>query len=234
MSSIGHVIGYSSGAIDLVGLLGTTLGNTQFKQLTVIAALTILTTSSITCWSVTERILVSSSSSSASAGATTRRGGLFKVFRRIWSTVLNLPPRVSAICQTQFWSWIGWFPFMFYNTTWVGETYFRYDATPEARASKDILGKMGRIGSTSLVIYSSITFTSAFLLPLIVKSPADDTFTARPLPVVAKTLRSLSKFKPDLLSTWIAGQVGFSIAMSMAPFATSYRFATTLVCLCGL
>lgn len=228
MSSVGQVIGYASGAIDLIKIFGTTLGNTQFQQLTVIAALAMTSTNLMTCWAVTERILVSSPTSSSSEGR------FFGVFRRIWSTVLNLPPRVSAICWIQFWSWIGWFPFMFYSTTWVGETYFRYDATPEDRASDDILGKVGRIGSTSLVIYSTITFSSAFLLPLFVKSPEEKSFTPRPLPAVADSLKNLGKFKPDLLTTWMAGQLGFSFAMSMAPIATSYRFATVLVCLCGM
>jgi solute carrier family 45, member 1/2/4 len=232
MSSVGQVIGYASGATDLLQIFGTTLGATQFQQLTVIAALAMTTTNLLTCWAVTERVLVSSSTTSSSELARGRR--FLGVFRQIWSTVLNLPPRVSAICWVQFWSWIGWFPFMFYSTTWVGETYFRYDATPEDRASDDILGTVGRIGSTSLVIYSTITFSSAFLLPLFVKSPADKDAVTRPLAAVAGRLRSLGGFKPDLLTTWIAGQLGFSIAMSMAPFATSYRFATVLVCLCGM
>jgi solute carrier family 45, member 1/2/4 len=223
MSSVGQVIGYAAGALDLVSIFGSSLGDSQFKQLTVIAALAMIITNLVTCWAVTERILVSSSSSSPGV----RRHRHFKVFRRIWSTVLNLPPRISAICWAQFWSWIGWFPFLFYNTTWIGETYFRYDATPEERASDDdVLGKMGRIGSTSLVMYSSITFSSAFLLPLIIRSPADKK------PAVAGGLGGWRR--PDLLTAWMAGQLGFSVAMCMAPFAASYRFATVLVCLCGV
>ena len=58
MGSLGHIIGYGMGAIDLLGLFGTSLGDTQFKQLTVIAALGMLVISSVTCWAVTERVLV--------------------------------------------------------------------------------------------------------------------------------------------------------------------------------
>lgn len=226
MGSVGQVIGYAAGALDLVGIFGTSMGNTQFKQLTIIAAVVMTIVNAITCWAVTERILVTPPPSA---------GGRFKVFRRIWSTVLSLPPRIAAICWAQFWSWIGWFPFMFYNTTWIGETYFRYDATPEDLASGDILGKMGRIGSTSLVIYSSITFTSAFLLPLLVKSPADNAAPPVPLPAVAtRALKAFREYRPDLLTTWMGGQLGFSVAMFMAPFARSYWFATLLICICGL
>ena len=39
----------------------------------------------------------------------------------IWKSILNLSPDVQAICQVQFCSWFGWYSFMFYATTYVGE-----------------------------------------------------------------------------------------------------------------
>lgn len=226
MSSIGHMIGYAAGALDLVQIFGTTLGDTQFKQLTIIASLAIIGSTALTCWAVTERVLVSSKP--------TRHQGRFKVFRQIYSTLLHLPPRIQAICWAQFWAWIGWFPFLFYSTTWVGETYFRYDVPAGAAQSDDVLGDIGRIGSTSLVIYSSVTFAGAFILPLLVQSPEDGGFTQRPPRAIARFVGRFSKLKPDLLTVWICGHLMFAASMSLAPFATSFRFATFLMCLCGL
>lgn len=60
MIAVGHLIGYAAGTIDLVKLFGTTLGGSQFKQLTVIAATFLILSVSITSYAVTERILVSS------------------------------------------------------------------------------------------------------------------------------------------------------------------------------
>jgi solute carrier family 45 protein 1/2/4 len=130
--------------------------------------------------------------------------------------------------------WLGWFPFLFYNTTWVGETYFRYDVPQSARDSKDVLGEIGRIGSTALVIYSTVTFILAFILPMVVKSPEDEGYTPRPPRSLAPVLNRFQKVKPDLLSTWVYGHLVFAAAMSLAPFAKSFRFATTLVAICGL
>jgi solute carrier family 45 protein 1/2/4 len=156
------------------------------------------------------------------------------MFRQIWRTLLHLPPRVQAICWAQFWSWIGWFPFLFYSTTWVGETYFRYDVPPDAEKSKDVLGDIGRIGSTALTLYSIVTFCTAFALPLLVKSPDDDSYRQQSPQAVAGFLQRFAAYKPDLLSTWVFGQLMFAAAMAFAPFAASFRFATLLVCLCGL
>jgi solute carrier family 45 protein 1/2/4 len=230
MSACGHMIGYAAGAIDLVGIFGTALGDTQFKQLTIVASTAILATTALTCWAVTERVLVSSAPVPAH-----QQGRRFKVIRQIWFTLLHLPPRIQAICWAQFWSWIGWFPFLFYSTTWVGETYFRYDVPADAKASDDALGDIGRIGSTSLFIYSIITFLGAFILPLLIQSPEDSKTMSPQAPHFITTfVARFTKSKPDLLTAWIAGHLLFSGAMAMAPFATSYRFATLLVCLCGL
>ena len=58
MGALGHVIGYAMGAVDLVSILGTTFGDTQFKVLTAIAAIGMLGTSAVTCWAVTELSLI--------------------------------------------------------------------------------------------------------------------------------------------------------------------------------
>ena len=115
MSTIGHGIAYATGAIDLPSLLGTYFGDTQFKQLTIAAAVGIIATCTITCWAVTERVLVDTRHDP-------KEGGRFKVIGQIWYTILHLPPRIRAICMAQFWSWIGWFPFLFYSTTWVSRS----------------------------------------------------------------------------------------------------------------
>ncbi|KAJ9161954.1 Sucrose transporter [Coniochaeta hoffmannii] len=228
MSSVGHITGYGMGAIDLVSLLGPTLGDTQFKQLTVIAALGMLASSSITCWAVSERILISVKPDSR------RSHGRFKVFSQIWSTLLTLPPRIQAICWAVFWSWIGWFPFLIYSSTWVGETYFRYDVPEDAKNSSDALGDMGRIGSMALTVYSLVTFLSAWILPLFIKAPDDESFTHRPPASIAPWIEKLNKIKPDLLTAWFCSHLVYSAAMSLAPFAASFRFATVLVAICGL
>lgn len=136
--------------------------------------------------------------------------------------------------MAQFWSWIGWFPFLFYSTTWIGETYFRYDVPRDAKDSGDALGEIGRIGSEAFIIYSVITFVGAWVLPFIVKSPDDESFTHRPPPSIKNAVEKFNKYKPDLLTAWMCGHATFAAAMLFAPFATSFRFATALVCICGL
>lgn len=228
MSAIGHGIAYATGAIDLPALLGDSLGNTQFQQLTVIAAFGLVFTCGVTCWAVTERILLATRHDSR------KQGGGFKLVGQIWFTIVNLPPRIRAICMAQFWAWIGWFPFLFYSTTWIGETYFRYDAPHSAKDSGDALGEIGRVGSEAFIIYSIITFFGSWILPMIIKSPDDESYTQRPPASLKPIVEGLNKYKPDLLTAWVCAHATFAAAMLFAPFATSFRFATILVCICGL
>lgn len=175
---------------------------------------------------------------------------------KILKTTMHLPDRIQAICWVQFWAWIGnnvppfprtvqltragWFPFLFYSTTWVGEVYFRYHPETNASASKDALGDVGRVGSLSLVVFSIITFIASILLPFVVQSP--DTarsrpFTPRPpafLGPFAPLVTALNKYKPDLLTAWQFSHIIFAGAMCMAPFVRSLQMATIIVSICGI
>lgn len=59
MIAIGHLLGYAAGTIDLLKIFGTTLGDSQFKQLTVIAAMALIISVCVTSYAVKERILIS-------------------------------------------------------------------------------------------------------------------------------------------------------------------------------
>lgn len=59
MVAVGHLVGYGIGAMDLSLIFGKIIGDTQFKQLTVIAAFALMLAVGVTSWAVTERVLIS-------------------------------------------------------------------------------------------------------------------------------------------------------------------------------
>lgn len=59
MGAVGHLVGYAIGTLDLPKLLGTGFGETQFKQLILIAAFALLFAVGITSYAVKERVLIS-------------------------------------------------------------------------------------------------------------------------------------------------------------------------------
>jgi hypothetical protein len=130
----------------------------------------------------------------------------------------------------------GWFPFLFYSTTWVGEVYLRYDAPASAKNSNDMTGQVGRVGSLALIGFSIITFIMSVLLPFIVKSPEGEepAFTARPPVKLATFVQKAGQFKPSLLTAWMVSHVVFACAMCLAPFVESLRGATLIIGICGM
>jgi solute carrier family 45, member 1/2/4 len=101
MVAVGHLVGYGAGAIDLANIFGPMLGDTQFKQLTAVAALALCLTVGITSWAVNERVLVSSGKEEQ------EELGAIQVLQTIFKTATNLPRGIAAICFVQFWAWIG-------------------------------------------------------------------------------------------------------------------------------
>lgn len=230
---IGHLLVYAIGALDLNAWMGGFLGDTQFKKVCLIAALGMAVPQCISCWAVEERVLVKNNAKGEKDGG--GREGIVDVLRHIYHTFRHVPDRIQAICMVQFWSWIGWFPFLFYGSTWVGEIYLRHEAP--ASNDSNALNDVGRHGSMSMIVWSIISFAASIVLPWIVQSPDDDEkpgYTARPPQSLQGVLKDVKSVKPTLLMAWAAGNVLFAAAMFFAPMVQSVTFATVLVALCGI
>lgn len=160
---------------------------------------------------------------------------LASIIYQIYERTVNVPKRIQAICWIQFWSWIGWFPLLFYGSVWVGEIYLRHHAPNE---SGDALSKVGMVGSAALIVHSVTTFITAIVLPWLVTSPGDaekPAFTPRPPESLRGIMQMLTTFsKPSLLNTWTFGTLVFSISMIFAPAVKSVGFATMLMAITGV
>ena len=88
---------YAVGALDLNAILGNYLGDSQFKKVCVVAALAMATAQGLSVWAVQERVLVTDGKE------TEPSPGILSVLSQIYSTVLNVPERIQAICWVQFW-----------------------------------------------------------------------------------------------------------------------------------
>lgn len=101
MVAVGSLLGYGAGAIDLGKVFGSLLGDSQFKQLTVVAALSLCLTVGITSWAVTERVLITDGLEGQD------HLGPLDVLKTIHKSAMHLPAGIRAICHVQFWAWIG-------------------------------------------------------------------------------------------------------------------------------
>lgn len=113
ITGIGSIFGYSSGFIPLPQVLPW-FGNTQFKGLCVIASVALGSCVAITCSIVQERKVV------WQAHELREEHGI-AVFRQIFKRLKRIPRAIRRVCMVQFFAWMGWFPFLFYITTYIGD-----------------------------------------------------------------------------------------------------------------
>ncbi|OMP89210.1 General alpha-glucoside permease [Diplodia seriata] len=163
-SGIGNILGYLSGYVDLPTLFPF-FGNTQMKVLCAIACIALAATVTTTCATISER-------DPRSEGPPAASGGLVGFFKNLFWSVRRLPPQVSRVCQVQLAAWIGWFPFLFYTTTYVGEIYADSYFRENPHMSEDEINKVWdrgtRMGTLALLIFAITTFIASVFLPLIV------------------------------------------------------------------
>jgi solute carrier family 45 protein 1/2/4 len=164
MTGVGNILGYIFGYMDLPKFVPM-LGNTQFKVLCVIASISLSTTVGISCAYIKER-------DPRLDPPASDKLGVVAFFRQVIRSIQTLPTQISRVCQVQVAAWVGWFPFLFYSTTYIGQLYVNPIFASNPNLSKDEVDNAWedatRVGTLALLIYAIISFLANTLLPLFV------------------------------------------------------------------
>ncbi|KAK7531431.1 uncharacterized protein J3D65DRAFT_653411 [Phyllosticta citribraziliensis] len=190
-SGTGNILGYLSGFVNLPRYFPF-LGDSQMKVLCAIACLVLAITVTISCSTISER-------DPRSEGIPDSHGGLLGFFKNLFRSIKRLPPQISKVCQVQLAAWIGWFPFLFYATTYIGEIYTEpyFEANPHMSDAdiNQVWEEGTRMGTLALFIFALTTFACSIILPLLVaptyKAPSSGAQTPS-TPLTPSTPRSSS------------------------------------------
>jgi solute carrier family 45 protein 1/2/4 len=163
VTGVGNILGYIFGYMDLPKNFPF-FGDTQFKVLCVIASIALSSTLLISCLYIKER------DPRLEGPPASDNPGLFSFFTQVFSAIRRLPPRIRMICEVQFFSWIGWFPFLFYITTYIGQLYVNPYLKPDlSDIELDRLWEQAtRVGTFALLIYAIVSLAGNVLLPFVI------------------------------------------------------------------
>ncbi|KAJ5099387.1 hypothetical protein N7532_006388 [Penicillium argentinense] len=165
LTGVGNILGYIFGYMDLPKVLPF-LGNTQFKVLCVIASISLTITLAASCVYIKER------DPRLEGPPATDGLGLISFFRQVFKSIRDLPPQIAQVCKVQVAAWVGWFPFLFYSTTYIGQLYVNPIFADHPDMPKDQIDKAWedatRTGTFALLIYAVISFLANIILPLFV------------------------------------------------------------------
>lgn len=165
ITGIGNILGYLSGYVKLPDIFPW-LGNTQFKVLCVIASVSLCGTIVITSLYIRER------DPRLEGPPSKANPGILSFFRQVFKSIRRLPPQSRKVCEVQFFNWMGWFGFLFYVTTWIGQLHVNPYFASHPDLSPAEIDKAWedatRIGTFALLIFAITSFASNMLLPFLV------------------------------------------------------------------
>lgn len=151
-SHFGNILGYALGSLNLANApILKYVGGGQFRKICIIAIVALVTTVWATVWFTEEE--------EREEQFGQKKSKFTDVFSTIYEAVIHLPKPVRRVCYVQICAFMGWFPYLFYSTTWVAEVM----ATEIGRDPN--VDDATRAGSLALLIYSSVAIVAGVLLP---------------------------------------------------------------------
>jgi solute carrier family 45 protein 1/2/4 len=232
MIGIFNLIGFWIGTLNLIKLFPF-LGNTQFKNLSTLVAIIMFT---ITCFClyyieernpqtdltlITQRKLQDDKlkEMGIDPNSVTVWNQLINFFKAIICSFKTIPPQVKIVCYAQLFAWIGYFPLLFYTTSYVGELYLYEKGYPNPSLippdlKQDLLDQSTRVGTYALLSNAIITLLIVSFLPSILEKYQNERFNLRDL--------------------WIYSHIIFIICTFFTFFIKSYKQAILLFAFTGI
>ncbi|KIP07007.1 hypothetical protein PHLGIDRAFT_13479 [Phlebiopsis gigantea 11061_1 CR5-6] len=141
MTNAGNIVGFGFGFLPLASMpILRLLGGDQFRKFCVISVILLVITVWITC-------------------ATQEEQSREDELRADRSAVVQLPKPIRRVCYVQVFAFMGWFPFLFYSTTYVGQVM----AQELGREPDNDIAT--RTGEFAMAIYSVVAVLAGVLLP---------------------------------------------------------------------
>ncbi|KAF9036321.1 major facilitator superfamily domain-containing protein [Panaeolus papilionaceus] len=224
MIGIGSVLGFFVGNMDLPEVMPF-FGDSQLKVLSVVLSIILLSAHFLVCTCVKERVLLKN------AGEKSSRKSIYAELRDIWVNMRTLPRVIRQICLIQLFSWIAWFPILFYSTLYVGEIHRKNSPPPTSPQDRERLDtEATRLGSRALFYSAVISLLFSLILPAFVPAPISATHTRDPGPAASwKRLFAVpTRFQVHVSTMWSISQILLAGCM-FAPFFTDTVWGATLI-----
>lgn len=204
MIGIFNIVGFYLGSIDLTKAMPF-LGDNQFKILALFAAIFLVFFTLISCFSIKERdpntdIAIKlerakKESHLKELGIESHQSNnilivIKSLVLQTYHSIKRLPPQVAIVCYAEFFAWIGYFPMLFYTTTYVGELFLKeigkdWKQMPEGPDKQRLIDESTRRGSLALLLHAIVSLIVDLVLPLMIK-PMDQALQEETAPYLSQ------------------------------------------------
>lgn len=161
---VGNLLGYIAGYLDLPKHFAF-LGREQFQVLCAFASIVLTTMVLISIAVIKER--------NPQLDPPTKedyQSGILQFFKQVWSSIKRLPTPIRTVCEIQFFHWMGWFPFLFYITTYIGQLYVNTRLSPDMSPDEvdSLWATATRVGTFALLIEAIVSLSTNVLVPFVI------------------------------------------------------------------
>jgi solute carrier family 45 protein 1/2/4 len=231
---VGNIIGYIAGYSDLPKHVWW-LGHTQFQILCAIASIALGSTVMISIGTIRER------DARLQAPPIQGKGGILSFFKQVFTSIRRLPPQTRKVCEVEFFAWIGFFPQLFYSSSYIGDIYVQpyLEANPNMTPEEiDALYENAtRVGTFALLVYAITSLSTNVLLPFLI-APSYDTpsaSSAKDRPTrLARLLSYVVIPGLTLRRAWLISHLVFASCMFSTLVVRSIGGATAIIGIVGV
>ncbi len=238
LTGIGNIIGCIAGYMNLPSMVWF-FGDTQFKDLCAIASIALGVTVLMSVVLIRER------NPQLEGPPPKDQPGVASFFVKIFTSIKRLPPQTKKVCMVQFCAWIGFFPMLFYTSSYIGEIYVEPYLIDNPHMTPEELDKLyedaTRVGTFALLIFAITSLATNVLLPFFI-APSFDSGDG---PALARNYDSDGEEKKTWLDrlvipgftlrrAWMYSQVLFTGSMFCTVFVRKVEAATVLIGLVGI
>ncbi|EED15899.1 sucrose transport protein, putative [Talaromyces stipitatus ATCC 10500] len=246
VSEAASIICYAFGYMDLPKIFPV-LGKTQFQVISVLGSCCLIGSLLISCVFIDDLRTYDRPRTEL----TTKNS-----LSMIWKSARYLPPQIRKVFAIQCASWFGWFPFLFYITTYIGQLYVNpiFEKHPDLSNGEvdNIWGDATRIATSAYFLNAVTAFVGSLVLPLLVVAPSPKEFealsntnSASDLPQRASVLttfmqsstRMLGKLRVPGLTLrrlWLLSHFLFAICMFSTFLISSPGTAAVMTAIVGI
>jgi solute carrier family 45, member 1/2/4 len=239
ITGVGNILAYIAGYANLPAYLWF-LGNNQFKILCAMGSIGLALTVGLSAATIRER------DPRLNAPSASGQPGLFRFFLTLFKSMKRLPQQIKIVCQVQLCAWIGFFPLLFYTSSYIGEIYLEPYLEKNPHMSPEELDRLyeeaTRIGTFALLVNSIVSLATNVFMPFFIAPTYDITPVANGPSGGTKHRLQERKSLLDCLRipgftlrrAWCLSLVLFSIAMFCTLIVRSIEGATALIGISGI
>jgi solute carrier family 45, member 1/2/4 len=153
MTHAGNIVGFGFGFLPLAQLpILRLLGGDQFRKFCVVSMVILIISVWITCFCHEEQ-------ERPRCTYNRTQSKFHDVFDNIYNAIVKLPKPIRRVCFVQIFAFMGWFPFLFYATTYVGQIMaYEHQEEPDSDVAT-------RTGEFAMLIYSIVAVIAGTVLP---------------------------------------------------------------------